>query len=377
MNTNITIKEKILLCVVAVAALCAIFYMFLLKPQLEAIASAETNLSDKKNEVSQYETFDQIIENTNREVDDYKEKVSKSMQDWHDNLVQHEIMVDLQNKIRKSNLYDTNISFTNVQEMNIISANDITNDEEIPTIAESLAMAYLCLTQKENGETPAAENTENASAPASSSENAPNDIILNPQTGNPPEIPDVPAELTQSFETFKQSLAGMSDKEISNEVKKIMAQSNTNIEKLDISISFQDSTYESVLTFLNMINAENPKVYVTSISYSDSTDSYISKLNTAFEEEQEEKREQAEKRAQEEAARMRESGFFDNVYPSAATTRAQIVPTAKFVYKGGSRRYTGSLTISYFSLVKMQFDGIDSMIENQDAPAEDSRSAQL
>lgn len=385
MNTNLSTREKVFICIVVIAVLCTVFYMFLLRPQLESIASLELSLTDKQKEVSQYKNFDQTIENTSNEVNTAKETVKKSINDWHDTLIQPEIINDLQSKIYDSKLYDTNITFTNVQQMNIVSAGDMQSEEEIPTIAESLAMAYLCLTQENTESSVQTGSTAPSPAPAASSSPsasaAPNsgDMVLNPQPPSAAEMPDVPPELTSSFEAFKNSLNNLSDEERRNEVKKIMARSNTNIEKLDISIAFQDSTYQSILSFINSINNDNPKIYITSISYSDSTDSYISKLNAIVQKEQQE---EAERQA-EEIARLEEQirqDFFNNVYPSAETTRAQINPKAAVknikITKDDQRFYTGSITISYFSLVKMKLDNIDNMINDLNPVSEQNQDAE-
>lgn len=369
MNTNnLSTREKVFICIIVIAVLCTVFYMFLLKPQLESISSMETTLRDKQNEVSQYRNFDETIEITNNEVNNAKENVKTSMNDWHDTLIQHEIITDLQNKISISKLYDTNITFANFQQSNIISAGDMASDEKIPTIAESLAMAYLCLMQDSTAKSDIAPESPapTASAPAASGAPASGDMVLNPDTKSVPVLPDVPPELTVSFEAFKNSLNNLSDEERRSEVQKIMAKSNTNIEKLDISISFQDSSYQSILSFINQINNDNPKIYITSITYSDSTESYISKLNALINEEE---------------SQETLKNIFSNVYPSAETMRSQINPKAALKLADDSRVYTGTIVISYFSLVKMQLDSIDNMLvipENPEAAQQqDTESAKL
>lgn len=348
-------KEKVLLCIVAIAALCVAFYFLMLTPQLSSIDSIKTTLADKQSEVAKYKNFDLTIENTSKEVTACKAETAKVMQDWHNTLIQHDIMTDLEDKIRDSKLYDTNITFTNVQQMNIVTAKDLTaKNEAIPDLSESLALAYLCLVNKDTKNDVAAGTSESQtnSGKSGAAKGASGSIVLNPEQGREEALPDVPPELTTSFETFKQSLDGLSDDEIRSKVYEIMAESNTNIQKLDISVAFQDSTYQSILSFLSKIYAENPKIYVTSISYSNSTDNYISKLNAIYQQEQEE----AAQKAKEEQSQT--ESFFSNVYPSAQTTRSQINPRATLEYKGVPR-YTGSITISYFSLVKMPIENIN------------------
>jgi len=380
MQKQLSMKEKILLCVVAVAVICAVFIMLILKPQRAEMASVQSKLTEKQKEVSQYANFDKTIDDTSKEVGEYKIKVQNTIKEWHDTDIQNDIINDLEDKIKKSSLYDTNITFTNLQQMSITQKNGKTVDET-PSLAESMAMAYLCIMQEEraNAKKETAEKTENAavtaapkstSDPKSTSEpkataaakskngkEAQSGIILNPEQPKATKAPDVDPKVIESFENFKKSLAGCSDAEIRGEVEKIMAKSKTNIEKLDVSISFQDSTYESIYEFLNRIEEESPKIYITSISYNDSTEGYVAKLNDLLNQE----KALAEEEAKNPDA-VNQPGFFENQFPSASVSIAQINQGATVTYTGAPR-YTGTITISYFSLVKMPVDEMEKTLD--------------
>lgn len=366
----LSLHEKVLLVIVAIAALVTAFYMLVYQPQREQIATLHSDVESKRKEVAQYADFDQTISKANLDAQEYSSKIKSSTATWFSEIKQDEIINELGPKIRNAKLNDSTITFVNTQIAQIASmAND---NGKTPTLAETLALAYVTIAQEEtekanaaaSGTAPAATTapTKAPAVPAASPTAAPSGNSKDNPNALPTEIKDeaqkeelIAAQVQKRFDDLNASLAGLSDDELQKKLNEIVHNTVANVQKLTVVITFKDSTYQSILDFIYSIEANNPSIYISDLSYSDSTETYLKSLEQA-----------AQTEAQEaNAGSILESGttqqvstaeIFNSSFPSSSLAASQIMQTASgklWTKSKNTKFYTGSVTLTYFAISKM------------------------
>lgn len=363
----LSLHEKVLLVVVGIAGAIALFYMFVYQPQVTEIDSLTTQVAEKRKEVSQFINFDQTIADTNMEIDDYSQKIYEETLNWYSELSQDDIINDLDEKIKLSGLNDSEITFVNTQTAQIASMFD--DPESPPTLADALALAYIGMTQAEATPNPASPTTAPAqnntsAAPASTPTPTPANGKENQlETDGIPKAIDEPLvapAVQQKFDELHASLKNLSDAELQKKIREIVDNTVANVQKLTISVSFEMSTYQSITDFLHKVEASKPAIYVSELSYSDSTEDYMDLLNTRYEKEL--SANAAVLAAGNET--VTPSQLFSNTYPSASVAKSQFnnIQATPTPYDG-PMRYTGTVTLTYFAISKIHDQAVPSTAE--------------
>lgn len=361
---SLSLHEKVLLAVVAIAGLIVLFYMFLYQPQRDEIAALEVKVEEKKKEVAQFENFDKTIADTNLEIEDYDGKIYEQTLNWFPSIEQDDIIKDIEPKLKKTGLDDTTVTFVNTQIAQISSL--VGEKDKAPTLAEALALAYVTMIQAEATPDPNASPAPTASpaakgkatpAPtatpatsASSIDTDSNKLATEQEKTSDSDEQLIAPEVQEKFDALAASMQNLSDAELQAKVKEIAKNNVANIQKLTVAITFSSSTYQNIMDFVHSIEASSPAIYISDISYSDSTEAYISELERKKKEELEKESETLVQGVQE----VEPDELFDNAYPAASLTLSQVMQNkSTLVNYTGPTRYTGSITLTYFAIAKI------------------------
>lgn len=355
----LSLHEKVLLAVVAVAGLITLFYMFIYQPQRDEITTLQSKVNDIKKEVAQFEDFDQTINDTNLEIDDYNQKIYDATLEWYPDIRQDDIIKDLDPKMKKTGLNDSTVTFVNTQIAQIASM--FGEKEEVPTLAEALALAYVDMVQAEATPSPdgspttepAKPTTAATAAPASTNgEKAEGNILATEVDDSDPKEPLVSDEVQKKFDELHASLKELSDEELQKEIQKIVDNTVANVQKLTVSVTFKNTPYQNIMDFVHKVEASSPAIYISEISFDDSTEDYISELEDKAQEELDANT----ATLAEGTEKVTASELFNNTYPASSLALSSLKSSDKnqsLVNYNGPTRYTGAITLTYFAISKI------------------------
>ncbi|MCX7714956.1 MAG: type II secretion system protein M [Clostridia bacterium] len=346
---SLSMREKIMLAVVAVIGLIVVFYMFVFKPQREDISLLQSKVTQKEQEVKKYINFDDTIAATNAEVDELDKKIRDATSKWYPRIKQENIIKDLEPDMKNTNLNNSTISFVNSQVAQIAS---LSQSGETPTLAEALTLAYLTMLESAQNETaaspkPAVSPTPAPTAtPSGSNDKNATTLSSEPKKKDNTQEKVIDPSVQQKFDALNASLKNLSDKDLQMKINEIVLNNTANVQKLTVSIYFQDSTYQSIMDFMHNIEAASPSIYITDLTYADSTEEYVKKL------------EDEAKAAANQAVQAQQTTVADllQTNQSYSTQKISQVQEAPIISYNGPSRYSGSFTLTYFAIAKIHGD---------------------
>lgn len=364
----LSMHEKVLLAVVVVAALVVSFYMLIYKPQREDIAKLTNEVQTKENEVKQYANFDQVIAQTNLATEEYNAKIKAATTDWHSELLQDRILRNLSTKINNSALCDASIEFLNTQIAQIASMT--ADEDEVPTLAEALAIGYMAIVQDESnkaGSSPAA-NTADTIAEASpspspaaseSKSDSGNELLVEIKEKKKSSKQEIDSNVQKRFDELTASMNAMSEQELKQKVSEIIHNTVANIQKSTVIVEFNQTSYQSILDFMHSVEADNPSIYISEVVIEDETESFLDDLKSNAENEHEMLYGEDGGKPQQ---NISENGvvetvsiedIFEGTYPPGAILAKQLfqTPSAKKWQKSKDTLfYNGYITLTYFAI---------------------------
>lgn len=338
MNFKISQREKILIAIVLIIAFCFIFYTFIYKKQVLEIVTLNTQISANNKVLSELKGFDAKVQAVEKEVDKLDQEIYTATRDWFPSIKQNIIIKDLESKIKNTNLTETNITFKSSQVEKIA---DITQEIESTTIDKALALAFVTMMQEENV---AAVNSSNplgiSSTPAPSAEPEKSDDKKADKTkasSAKAKNSNFPLEVQSKLDTLNKTLSSLTDAELKSQVTKLLADTQANVHKLTLTISFKNTSYESIMDFIYKVEQTSPNIYIENINYVDSTREYITILQSELEQKH---------------SLESNSDKTDTLFSNTPTfeNNLAIVRTLNYV---GSDKYSGEMTLSYFAVSKI------------------------
>ncbi len=343
-------REKVLLILVGVAAIAAAFYFFIYQSQIDQMASIKSQLSENNKKLDELKGFDGQLKSLEKEVDKLDTDIYDATKKWFPSLRQDVIIKDLENKIKLTNLTDGSVTFKSSQEANIAEFDD---EENPPSIAEALTLSFVTLMQ-EHPEIPESTATENVddgksliektadalAAPTPTPGPDGNEtttafaaqagVSSNTQSKNGELTPDVQEKLN----TLKQSLSGLTENELKQQINEILAKTEAKVDKMEVVVTFKNSSYRSIMDFIYKVENTSPNIYVSALNYSNTTSAYIAELQS------------------EEDAKEKERVTQLNLFRKAED-KTQIQPNEIVVDYKGVDKYSGSITLVYFAVSKI------------------------
>lgn len=348
-------REKVLLILVAVAAVSALFYFCIYKAQIDKMASIRVQLEKNQQTLNTLKGFDGQLKALEKDVDKLDKDIELATKDWFPSLRQDVIIKDLESKVKATKLNDTTITFKSSEEANIADFND---KEKLPSIAEALTLSFVTLMQDQPAvptAAPEASDDKNLIEKAADALAAPTPTpgpdgdetttAFAAQAGTSGNSAKKDGELDPAvqakLDALKKSLSGLTEKELKAQIEKILANTDAKVDKLEISVSFKNSSYRSIMDFVNKVEKTSPNIYVTQISYTDSTDSYIGELQNEVND-IEERRVAIENKKRQSAP--------DSLFQSSKELETPRELTVKYT---GVDKYNGSITLVYFAVSKI------------------------
>ncbi len=346
-------REKVLLILVAIAALSALFYFCVYKTQVEKMATIRSQITENKKTLNELKGFDGQLKALEKEVDQLDADIELATKDWFPSLKQDIIIKDLENKLKATNLTDTVIQFTSSQETNIAKFD---GKENPPTIAEALTLSFVTLMQEQPAENTAAASDESLTETATNLIENVADALSAPtptpgpdgdevttaygaqaalagNAGKATKDGELSADVQDKLNTLKKSLSGLTEKELEEQINTILENTTAKVDKLEVAVNFENSSYKSIMDFVSKVEKTSPNIYVSSIEYQDSTEAYISELQNEANDE--------------EARRVARDNL--NLAPGTPAAKARKLEVS---YKG-TDKYSGSITLVYFAVSKI------------------------
>lgn len=348
-------REKVLLILVAVAAVAALFYYCVYNSQVEKIASIKSQLTENQKKLNELKGFDGQLKTLEKEVDKLDADIELATKDWFPSLRQDIIIKDLEKKIQSTNLKDGTVNFKSSQ---VASIADFDDTENPPTIAEALALSFVTLMQEKAVPTPAPVSEEdtddgkNIIQKASEVLSAPtptpgpdgdetttalgNQAALSGKAKTKTKDGELDPEVQAKLDALKKSLTGLTEKELQEQINTILANTTAKVDKMEIAITFTESSYKSIMDFVNKVEKTSPNIYVSKIEFTDNTDEYVSKL--------------LEEATAAEQTRVAINNLF------VTSTENQLKPREVDVKYIGTEKYSGSISLVYFAVSKIHRD---------------------
>lgn len=352
-------SEKVLLILVAVAAVAALFYYCVYSAQVEKMASIKSQINKNEKVLTELKGFDGELKALEKEVDQLDDDIRLATKDWFPSLRQDIIIKDLEKKIKATNLTDGSVVFKSSQVANIAEFDD---EENPPSIAEALTLSFVTLMQ----EAPAATTASDADSTDDDGKNIiekVSDVLSAPTPTPGPDGDDtttafgaqaalagnanavakdgqLSADVQAKLDALKESLSGLTEKELQEQINTILANTTAQVDKMEISITFTNSSYKSIMDFVTKVEKTSPNIYVSKIEFTDNTEAYIDQL-------------QSDAEAAEEAR--------VNIHNLFATSDADTIePREVEVKYTGTEKYSGSISLVYFAVSKIHRDDMSN-----------------
>lgn len=343
-------SEKILIILVIVAAVAALFYFFIYHAQVEKMAVIRMQIEENNKILSELKGFEGQLKAVEKEVDKLDEEIYDETKEWFPSLRQDVIIKDLENKIRSTNIDEGTASFVSSKVANIA---EFKEEEKPPTIAEALTLSFVTLMQDEQVEGSAEDeqltiggiidkvsDTLAIATPTPGPDNDEQTTAFGAQAGagtgkqRTGDNKDLDPEVQAKLDALNKNLSNLTEKELVKQIQEILASTDAKVEKMQIAVNFSNSSYKSIMDFINKIENTSPHIYVSSLSFSDSTNAYIGLL-------------QREAEAIEEQRVAALNLFREPVGLTA------IEPNEIQIKYNGDKKYNGSIRLDYFAVSKI------------------------
>lgn len=357
---KISQREKVLLILVGVAAIAAAFYFFIYQSQIEQMASIRSQLAENNKKLNELRGFDAELKSLEKEVDDLDTKIADATMKWFPSLRQDVIIKDLESKIKRANLTDGTVKFKSSKEASIAEFDDET---KLPTIAEALTLSFVTLMQEQPQQEGAQQQQQQQSlvdaagnliekvsdtlavATPTPGPNGSGDTTTafaaqaNPTGQSKPKDGELSPEVQAKLDALKKSLSGLTETELKKQIEKILANTDAKVDKLEVQVDFKNSSYHSIMDFIDKIERSSPNIYVSSMNYTNSTDTYVNQLQS--------------EEIQLENKRVELLNLF-----RAQEDKSPITPNEIEVQYNGVDKYNGSITLVYFAVSKIHKDSV-------------------